>query len=125
MQQLLQANIRLLIYGLLIKPPLCLASTWECWGAGGVSGLHPTLIFGLNSQLWLLTMADQHLILERRRKQNKSSQQGVGEAQVISPVTSFPFNQKPFLSVVTSTHCKYCHKSTKKVRVLSLQYFQI
>ena len=47
MQQLLQANIRLLIYGLLIKPPLCLASTWECWGAGGVSGLHPTLSFGL------------------------------------------------------------------------------
>ena len=47
-------------------------------------------------------MADQHLILERRRKQNKSSkQQGVGEAQVISPVTSFPFNQKPFLSVVS------------------------
>ena len=47
MQKNLQTNIRLLIYGLLIKPPLCLASTWECWGAGGVSGLHQTLSFGL------------------------------------------------------------------------------
>ena len=72
-------------------------------------------------------MADQHLILERRRKQNKSSnQQGVGKAQVISPVKHlFHSIINPFFAWSLLLHCKYCHTSTNKVRVLSLQYFQI